>query len=133
MKSLFNIGDQQIYKHTVLATDMAAFESGEVHAVYATFAIARDAEWAGRLFVLAMKENEEEGIGTFVNIAHRNPAFLDEVVIFTTSLRELNGNNVICDFEAKVGERMIANGSTGQKIIAKDKLEKHFEQIRSGN
>jgi hypothetical protein len=41
------------------------FEGVNVHPVMATFSITRDAEWAGRIFVLAMKEEHEEGIGTF--------------------------------------------------------------------
>ncbi len=133
MKTVFDFGAMQTFSRTVSAVDTAAFEGSEVHPVYATFAIARDAEWAGRLFVLAMREEHEEGIGTFVNVTHHNPAFVGEEVMFTAYLKELKGNKVVCDFEAKVGERMIANGSTGQKIIAKEKLEKHFEKIRSGN
>lgn len=133
MKAVFQIGDIQTFTRSVVAMDTAAFEGSEVHPVYATFAIARDAEWAGRLFVLAMREDHEEGIGTFVNVTHQNPAFVGEEVMFKATLKELVANKIVCDFEAKVGERIIANGSTGQKIIGRDKLENHFEKIRSGS
>jgi fluoroacetyl-CoA thioesterase len=133
MKTIFDIGDIQTFHRVVSKMDTASFEGSEVHPVYATFAIGRDAEWAGRLFVLAMKAANEEGIGTFLHIEHHAPAFVGEEVVFTAILKEVNGNNVVCDFNAKVRERMIAYGSTGQKIIAKDKLEKHFEKILSGS
>ena len=59
---LFEIGSQKYYSKLVEQADCAAFNSGLVHPVYATFALGRDAEWACRLFVLEMKEEEEEGI-----------------------------------------------------------------------
>ena len=73
MKTPFAIGDQKKYWHTVSDQDLARFASGTVHEVYSTFAIARDAEWSGRLFVLEMKEESEEGIGTGINIIHHAP------------------------------------------------------------
>ena len=45
-----------------------------VHPFYSTFALGRDVEWACRQFVLEMKEEDEEGIGTFLNITHKSPA-----------------------------------------------------------
>mgnify|MGYP000367271629 CR=1 FL=1 len=62
----FKDGDQLQYEHTVTEQDLASFASGNVHPVYATFSVARDAEWCCRLFVLEMKEADEEGIGNEV-------------------------------------------------------------------
>jgi hypothetical protein len=73
----------------VLNEDCASFESGNVHPVYATFALGRDAEWACRLFVLEMKEAYEEGIGTFLTIHHKSPALVGSNVLFN-SLSFLN-------------------------------------------
>jgi fluoroacetyl-CoA thioesterase len=42
----FKPGDTKTYTKTVEQTDTAAFDSGQVHPVYATFALGRDAEWA---------------------------------------------------------------------------------------
>ena len=81
---------------------MAAFESGTVHNVYATFALARDAEWSSRLFVLDMKEEHEEGIGTFVNLKHISPAFIGDVVRFEATIDEIEGNAVNCSIKASV-------------------------------
>lgn len=113
------------------AEDTATFESGEVHPVYATFALTRDAEWSSRLFVLEMKETQEEGIGTFVNVRHISPAFTGQQVLFEAVIDELKGNEVNCSFTAKVGERLVAEGRTGQKILPKEKIDKLFDTLRN--
>ncbi len=127
---LFEIGSQKYYSKLVEQADCAAFNSGLVHPVYATFALGRDAEWACRLFVLEMKEEEEEGIGTFLNISHKSPALLGSIVEFTSIVKSIHKNEIICSFIAKVGNRIIAEGEQGQKIIAKQKLEKLFEGLK---
>ncbi len=109
--------------------DTAVFEAGLVHPVYATFALARDAEWCSRLFVLEMKEADEEGIGTFVNIKHVSAALVGNEVVFEATIDELTGNNINCSFTAKVGERLIAEGRTGQKILNREKIETLFAKL----
>ena len=130
MKDIFHKGDTKIFVHIVIAADTATFESGTVHELYSTFALGRDAEWCTRLFVLDMKETDEEGIGTFLNIQHLAPAFIGDEVIFTGTYEELNGNQLTCSFEAKVGNRFIAKGSTGQKIVKKEKLQLLFNGLK---
>lgn len=129
MKNPFSLGDKLFYSKLVEESDKAAFDSGEVHAVYATFALGRDAEWSCRLFVLEMKEDDEEGIGTYLKINHHAPALIGQTVAFTASLLGVNGNEVIAGFEAKVGNRIIATGETGQKVVKKKKLEKIFNTL----
>lgn len=125
----FKDGDQLQYTHIVTEKDLAAFAAGMVHPVYATFSVARDAEWCCRLFVLEMKEADEEGIGTFINVEHLSPAYLGSSVVFTATLENQEKNNVICSFEAKVGDRVIARGRQGQKILKRDRLEQLFNSI----
>jgi predicted thioesterase len=129
MKQIFAPGSSMTYTKVVTQQDTAAFESGAVHPVYATFAIARDAEWAGRLFVLEMKDDDEEGIGTSVQIDHHSPALVGETVVYEAIIDELYRNVVGCTFSAYVGYRLIASGRTGQKILKKDKLEQLFAGI----
>ncbi len=129
MKSIYRKGDKKTFERLVRAEDTAAFESGAVHPVYATFALTRDAEWSSRLFVLDMKEDTEEGIGTFVEVKHLSPAFVGQKVIFEAVIEELKGNEVNCLFIAKVEDRVIASGRTGQKILPKEKIEKLFRSL----
>lgn len=130
MLSKFTKGDKKYFERIVRSEDTASFESGTVHEVYATFALTRDAEWSSRLFVLEMKEENEEGIGTFVSVKHLSPALISETVLFEAVIEELKGNEINCSFTAKVGDRLIAEGRTGQKILLKEKIEKLFEGLK---
>lgn len=130
MKNPFNIGDIKTYIHTVTQEDIARFDSGTVHEVYSTFALARDAEWSGRLFVLEMKEEGEEGIGSGLNVTHISPALVGQEVTFTTTLVAINKNEVITDYKATVGSRTIAEGRQWQKIVIKEKLDRLFNSLK---
>jgi fluoroacetyl-CoA thioesterase len=126
------IGDDRRYTKIVSALDVAQFESGTVHDVYSTFAITRDAEWCGRLFVLDIKDDNEEGIGTFVEVQHISPAFVGDKVEFTSTYTELTDKaEIITTFTAIVGERVVAKGRTGQRIIDKAKLNSIFAKYTS--
>lgn len=126
MKSIFKPGDKKEFRKKVTAADVAAFGGEVVHPVYATFSLARDAEWSTRQFVLEMKEDYEEGIGTFLSVEHKNPAFVGEEIIFTAWVDHIEGNELICFYEAKVGTRLIALGRTGQRILHRERLERVF-------
>ena len=123
MNNPFQPGDLQQFERLVSKEHLAVFDSGEVHPVYSTFALARDAEWACRLFVLAMKEAHEEGIGTFVSVEHLAPALLGQTVRFTAVLLQVEGNRVRCRYEAHVQHRLIARGEQEQRILDKSRVE----------
>jgi fluoroacetyl-CoA thioesterase len=132
VKEIFKAGDKKEYEKVVTEQDTATFDSGEVHPVYSTFALGRDAEWAGRLFVLEMKEEDEEGIGTFLNITHHSPAMVGETVVIESTVDKIYGNSVDCIFEVKCGERIVASGTQGQKILKKTRIKTLFESISNG-
>jgi predicted thioesterase len=97
-----------------------------VHNVCSTFALARDIEWTTRQFVLEMKDADEEGIGTYLEIEHREPALVGEEITFRGKFESLTGNEIKCSFEAFVGLRLIARGRTKQKILTSDKIKSIF-------
>lgn len=129
MKNPFAPGDIKVYSKTVQPGEIAEFDTGTVHRFYATFALAKDAEWSTRLFVLEMKEEDEEGIGTFIEVQHHAPALVGEKVDFYAKLEAVQGHEVICSFTAKCGERILATGRTGQKILSKKFFEKKFAEL----
>jgi len=131
MKSVCAIGDIRKITKTVTEADLATFETGNVHPFYATFALGRDVEWACRQFVLDMKDDDEEGIGTFLNITHKSPALLGDVVEIRAMLTELHGNTVNCSFVVMVSDRLVAEGTQGQKILKREKLDRLIDQIRA--
>lgn len=130
MKNPFQPGDTKSFIHIVSEADAARFETGEVHNVYSTFSIARDAEWSGRLFVLEMKEEDEEGIGTGVTVNHRSPALPGHEVTYVATLLEVSKNEVVVEYTAKVGDRPVADGKTWQKILKREKLDRLFESLK---
>ena len=131
MKSVCAIGDIRKITKTVTEADLATFETGNVHPFYATFALGRDVEWACRQFVLDMKDDDEEGIGTFLNITHKSPALLGDVLEIRALLTELHGNTVNCSFVVMVSDRLVAEGTQGQKILKREKLDRLIDQIRA--
>jgi fluoroacetyl-CoA thioesterase len=116
------IGSVKSYARKVQLEDSATFETGMVHPVYGTFALARDAEWCCRLFVLDTKTEDEEGIGVSLQIEHVAPAGIGALVTFTATLEEVKGSSLTCSWEAKVGDQTIAVGKQTQKILLKTKL-----------
>ena len=130
MKQIFSRGDKKYFSRKVTEADTAIFESGQVHPVYATFALARDAEWCCRLFVLEMKELDEEGIGTFVTVEHISPALVGSTVEFVAEVKTIEKNEIICNYTALVGERIIAKGEQGQKILKKERIDNLIENLR---
>jgi fluoroacetyl-CoA thioesterase len=125
----FKPGDCKNYHCEVTEADIAAFHGETVHPVFATFALARDMEWSSRLFVLEMLEEDEQGIGTYLKIDHSSPAFLGEKIEFTACVISWQKNELICAITAKVGDRLVASGETGQKILKKEKLESIFKRL----
>ena len=121
MKKGLNKGDIIQYKREVMEDDVAAFHGEVVHSVYSTFAMARDAEYCTRQFILSIIGEDEEGIGTSLAINHLNSAFVGDLVIFTGEVISFEHGRLLCKWKAEVDGRSIAKGETGQKLLKKEK------------
>lgn len=119
----FRKGETVTLQFEVTRADTATFATGPVHPVYSTFALARDAEWTTRQFVLRGKRADEEGIGTMLHIRHRAPAFVGEQVTITGRILRYERRQLICSFRAVVGKRLIATGRTGQMLLSHKQLK----------
>src|SRR4051794_41182577 len=126
MKNLFTKGDTKVYRRKIVQEDQAIFHSELLHPVCSTFALARDFEWSSRLFFLEMKDADEEGVGTSLVIDHKGPAFVGEELIVTATVENSEGREFICSIEARVGDRLVATGKTGQKMLKKNRLKEIF-------
>ena len=133
MKILCKIGDFKTFSKVVIESETAAFKDKEVHPFYGKFALAKDAEWSSRQFVIEMIEHDEEGIGTFVNINHISPALVGEKVDFTAKLIEIRNHKIKCKLIAKVYDRVIAEGETDQKILKKIKVDRLERNLKEAN
>jgi predicted thioesterase len=120
MRNPFQPGATKHYTTVVTADKLAAFpEEGLVHPLYSTFALARDAEWVCRLFVLDMLEPGEQGIGGYVSVRHLAPAKLDSEVHFTATLQQVEGNKISCTYFAEANGTRIAEGEQEQRVLNK--------------
>ena len=133
MTNPFHPGDTKTHRYTVVPADFADFgpaTGGPVHAVLSTFALARELEWAARLFVLEMKAPDEEGIGTELSIQHHAPAFAGETLLIRATFEALHGPALRCAVEAHVGQRLVASGHTGQRIVSRTRLATRFAELK---
>ena len=126
VKHVFKPDDRKQTRYVVRQEDVAAFNGEVVHPVCSTFALGREVEWAGRQFVLEMRETHEEGVGTQLVIDHKAPAFVGEEIVVTAIVDKIENHELICTFEATVNGRIIATGKTGQKILSREKINKIF-------
>lgn len=133
MKNPFKIGDTKTFERLVTENHIARFDTGTVHELYATFAIAQDMEWTCRLFVLEMLEEGEEGIGTQLSIEHISPCLKGETAIHTATLEYVKENTVFCSVMVQCKDRIIAKGTQTQKIIDKARFLKKLDEIQQKN
>lgn len=119
-------GQKKEYSFIVKAHDVARFNGKVVHSVCATFVLAREIEWATRQYVLEVKKENEEGIGTLLEIRHSSPAFVGDQVVIRSEVLSFEGNELICTYKAMVAKRLVAQGRTGQKILKKQQIKEIF-------
>lgn len=127
MKQIFKAGDVKVFRTTVKEEDTARFHGTVVHRVYSTFALARDIEWTTRQFVIGMKEADEEGVGSYLEIKHQGPAFVGEEIVITGVYENFAHGELTCSFIAHAGTRTIATGKTGQRILKLEKIKSIFK------
>jgi len=130
MKSIFKPGDKKYHSKQITASDLASFGDDNVHPVCSTFTLAREMEWASRLFVLEMLDDDEEGIGTKLEINHKSPAIIEEELIIEAVVNSIDQHEIICDISVSVVDRLIATGVTGQKILKKSKIDRLISKIQ---
>jgi len=131
VKNPFKIGDQKHFETVVSGAKLAAFDDGLVHPVYSTFALGKDVEWACRLFVLEMKEEGEEGIGSSLSIEHLYPAPENSKVLITATLETVVKNEIHCSYEAYANGHLIAKGIQTQKIIDKARFNNLIQKLEA--
>jgi len=129
METRLSVGDIRVFSHNVKDTDIAAFDTGMVHPVCSTFALAKYIEWTSRLFIIDIKEEEEEGIGTMLQIEHLSPAFIGDNLKFEATIISINQNELICNVDISAGKRKVAKAKTGQKLLTKHRLNEIFSSL----
>ena len=122
MKKQLTIGSEIDHHFVVDESMFPTFNSQTVHPVCSTYHLVKEIEWTSRKFVLIVMSSDEEGVGTKVTINHLAPALKGEEVKIHAVVDFFDGRELICSYEARVKNRIIAKGETGQKIVKKEKL-----------
>lgn len=122
-------GETISIEYQVTEADRPAFEGETVHNVCSTYVLCREIEWCTRQFVLKVKNEDEEGIGTSLTIDHLAPALPGEVIVITGTVDMWDGKELICSYEARVGARIVATGKTGQKLLKRQRLAEIFSKF----
>lgn len=129
MKSRLKIGDRRSFLHKVAQDDIATFESGNVHPVCSTFTLAKYIEWTSRIFIIDVKNEDEEGIGTMIQIDHISPAFENQEIYFEATVSSIENNELICEVIVTTKDRLVARAKTGQKLLKKAKIREIFSSL----
>ena len=129
MKNRLAVGEKRLFIHQVGKDDIATFDSGNVHPVCSTFALAKYIEWTSRLFVIDIKKNDEEGIGTMIHIDHKSPAFENQEMQLEATVEAMDKNELMCEVLVTVDGRIIAHARTGQKILKREKINEIFSSL----
>lgn len=129
MGTIVKVGDIRKHSFQVKEDHLATFETGPVHPVCSTFVLAREMEWASRLFILDICDSGEEGVGTMLHIDHKSPAFVGDNVVLEAKVLSFERNELMCEIMVVVGERVVALGKTGQKIMTKEKITQIFTSL----
>lgn len=124
---LFQKGARKLHSFIVDEKDLATFQGQVLHRVCSTYKLGQEMEWSSRLFMLDLIDEDEEGVGTMLHIEHLAPAFVGDEVEVIAIFDSFEQKHLLCDIEVKVGDRWIAKGRTGQRLLSKDKLQEVFK------
>lgn len=127
---IFEKGSLKIHEFKINRKDLAKFTEGLVHPVCSTFALAREVEYASRLFVIEGKAEDEEGIGTFLEIKHIAPALLGARLHCKAEVLTHKKQELICKVDVFEGAKLLASCRTGQKVLKKEQLKKIFSSLK---
>jgi len=79
-----------------------------------------------------MLEEGEEGIGVALTVEHVSPAVPGRPVNIEAELLAIEGRRVDCRYEVYQQGRLIAKGTTAQKIIRKAQFDALIASLQQG-
>ncbi len=128
-------GHQAVFETTVTDQMTVDFEHpdpklGKLHAVYATYWMAKHMELAGRMIILPFLEPHEDGIGSKVDVNHLASALPSMKIKIVATHTHTEGNRIFATMQVwnELGD-LIGEGSTEQVFLPKAKLERMFAKL----
>lgn len=108
---------------------VAQFDGKVVHHLYSTSSLVHHMEWVARLIILDYLEDDEEGMGSRVSVAHMSPTLPGMKVKLTAVVCELIDNRVNCEVMAATAHGLIAKGRVEQRIVKRAWIETKMEEL----
>jgi fluoroacetyl-CoA thioesterase len=104
-------------------------ELGSVHAVYATYNMAKHFEEAGRKLLLRHLGDDEDGLGRSVAVEHLAPSWVGDRVRIEARCVGVDGNRVTCECTATDADgRVVGRGSTVQVALPRAVLDQRLDR-----
>ncbi len=114
----------------VVTTQMQpAFDGRVVHPVYGTVAMVYHMEWAARKVILPFLQEDEEGIGTGVQVRHLYPAPIGTQIEVKAVCVGLLDNVINCEVQVWAGEQLLGEGRVEQRIVLRKSLHERFPEV----
>lgn len=105
--------------------DMTAHLEGRlIHRVLSTYWLCYYAEVVARRAIEPYFEPFENAIGGLVEIRHHAMAPVGANVQIIAKVTEVKGKKIVCEIEAKHGERLIASGTQIQIVLSDTEIKK---------
>lgn len=130
MKAGLQPGQTAELEITVDKNMTARFDGQTVHELYATASLVHHLEWVARQTILPYLEENEEGMGSHIDIAHTMIALPGMKIKLKALVTEVSAKKVACRVEASHSQGQIAHGTITQAIIKKESLNERINHMK---
>lgn len=121
--------EHSVAEMSITVTDnmTAHLEGRLIHRVLSTYWLCYYAEVVARRAIEPYFEPSENAIGGLVEIRHHAMAPVGASVCIIAKVNEMKGKKIVCEIEAKHGDRLIASGTQIQIVLPDMEIKKMVE------
>jgi fluoroacetyl-CoA thioesterase len=103
----------------------------QIHAVYGTVALVRHVEQVCRWILEPHLEPGEEGVGASIELLHRAPVPVGEVVTLVATVATVGPTKLVCEVLVRHAGTVVARGSFEQRIVQLAAFQAEIEAHRT--
>ncbi len=130
MKEGLRAGVAATVEDVVTEAMRPAFNGMLIHPVYGTAAMVYHMEWAARQVILPYLEEEEDGVGTGVQVCHIHPAPVGaRVLARAVCIAVEDSGRVVCNVSVWNNQVLLGEGQVEQRILLKRVLQDRFHDL----
>lgn len=129
MKPGLTVGQTAEVEITVTEDMHAAFAGQTVHELYSTSALVHDMEWAARKLIVPYLDDDEEAMGSHVEVSHLMLTLVGMKVRIRATISDIRDRKIVAEVEAFNMRGKIAKGTVTQALIDKSWLDKKMKEM----